>query len=52
MIQDWADRFDLFEQQQVVAASMHHTVRLESVPEVPDELSKGMVAARAYLLIA
>ncbi|HDT1677159.1 TPA: tyrosine-type recombinase/integrase [Enterobacter hormaechei subsp. steigerwaltii] len=47
MMQDWADRLDLFEQHQVEAASMHLTVHLEGVPEVPDEVPEGAEAAIA-----
>jgi integrase len=35
MMQDWADRLDLFEQDQVEAASMPLTVHLEGVPVIP-----------------
>jgi hypothetical protein len=34
MMQDWADRLDLFEQNQVEAASMPLTVHLEGVPRL------------------
>ena len=37
MMQDWADRLDLFEQNQVEAASMPLTVHLEGVPAFPGE---------------
>ena len=37
MMQDWADRLDLFEQNMVEAASMPLTVHLEGVPLVSDE---------------
>ena len=37
MMQDWADRLDLFEQNQVEAASMPLTVHLEGVPAFPSE---------------
>ena len=37
MMQDWADRLDLFEQNMVEAASMPLTIRLEGVPVVSDE---------------
>lgn len=34
MIQDWADRLDLFEQGQVQAASTHLTIHLQGVPTI------------------
>ena len=37
MMQDWADRLDLFERNMVEAASMPLTVHLEGVPLVSDE---------------
>ncbi len=37
MMQDWADRLDLFEQNMVEAASMPLTVHLEGVPLLSDE---------------
>lgn len=37
MMQDWADRLDLFEQNQVEAASMLLTVHLEGVAALPSE---------------
>ena len=37
MMQDWADRLDLFEQNQVEPASMPLTVHLEGVPLLTDE---------------
>ena len=36
MMQDWADRLDLFEQNMAKAASMPLTIRLEGVPVVSD----------------
>ncbi|TCO75562.1 integrase [Plasticicumulans lactativorans] len=36
MMQDWADRLDLFEQNMAEAASMPLTIRLEGVPVVSD----------------
>lgn len=45
MMQDWADRLDLFEQHQVEPASMHLTIHLKGVPEVPDEVPEGAKAA-------
>ena len=37
MMQDWADRLDLFEQNRAEAASMPLTVHLEGVPVISDE---------------
>ena len=34
MMQDWADRLDLFEQNMVEAASMPLTIHLEGVPAI------------------
>ncbi|EPB9494645.1 TPA: tyrosine-type recombinase/integrase [Pseudomonas aeruginosa] len=47
MMQDWADRLDLFEQLQVEAASMHLTVHLEGVPEVPETVPENAQAPAA-----
>src|SRR3546814_12998435 len=41
MMQDWADRLDLFEQTQVEAASMPPTAHLEGVPAFPREQTAG-----------
>ncbi|CUJ60060.1 Putative prophage CPS-53 integrase [Achromobacter xylosoxidans] len=37
MMQDWADRLDLFEQNQVEAASTHLTVTLQGLPTIPGQ---------------
>ncbi|UZZ09397.1 tyrosine-type recombinase/integrase [Ectopseudomonas mendocina] len=34
MMQDWADRIDLFEQNQVAVASMHLTITLQGLPTI------------------
>ncbi|MDP2747815.1 integrase arm-type DNA-binding domain-containing protein [Pseudomonas sp.] len=34
MMQDWADRLDLFEQNQVAVASMHLTITLQGLPTI------------------
>ena len=34
MMQDWADRLDLFEQNQVQVASMHLTIHLQGLPTI------------------
>lgn len=41
MMQDWADRLDLFEQGQVEAASAHLTVHLEGVTGATDDRNAG-----------
>lgn len=55
MIQDWADRLDLFEQNMVEAASMPLTIHLEGVPVLSDEEAASAppkpAAASAPLLI-
>ena len=55
MMQDWADRLDLFEQNQVEAASMPLTVHLEGVPAFPNEQTASVpstpVAASPVLLV-
>ena len=55
MMQDWADRLDLFEQNQVEAASMPLTVHLEGVPAFPNEQTASApstpVAASPILLV-
>jgi len=55
MMQDWADRLDLFEQNQVEAASMPLTVHLEGVPAFPSEQTASApstpVAASPSLLV-
>jgi integrase len=55
MMQDWADRLDLFEQNQVEAASMPLTVHLEGVPAFPSEQTANApstpVAASPILLV-
>jgi len=47
MMQDWADRLDLFEQNMVEAASMPLTIRLEGVPVVSDEEAAAAPPATA-----
>ncbi len=37
MMQDWADRLDLFEQNQVEAASTHLTITLQGLPTIPGQ---------------
>ena len=37
MMQDWADRLDLFEQNQVEVASMHLTITLQGLPTIPGQ---------------
>lgn len=52
MMQDWADRLDLFEQRQVEAASMPLTIHLEGVPQLAggfDEVVPS-AATRASIL--
>ena len=55
MMQDWADRLDLFEQNMVEAASMPLTIHLEGVPVLSDEEAASVppkpAAASAPLLI-
>lgn len=55
MMQDWADRLDLFEQNLVEAASMPLTIHLEGVPVLSDEEAASappkVAAASAPLLI-
>ena len=55
MMQDWADRLDLFEQNMVEAASMQLTIHLEGVPVLSDEEAASAppkpAAASAPLLI-
>ena len=55
MMQDWADRLDLFEQNMVEAASMPLTIHLEGVPVLSDEEAASATpkpaAASAPLLI-
>ena len=55
MMQDWADRLDLFEQNMVEAASMPLTIHLEGVPVISDEEAASappkVAAASAPLLI-
>lgn len=46
MMQDWADRLDLFEQNQVEAASAHLTIRLEGFPMAGGD-PNGQVPAAA-----
>lgn len=47
MMQDWADRLDLFEQNQVEAASAHLSVQLAGVPAQPGEGTETSAAAIA-----
>src|SRR3546814_14413616 len=55
MMQDWADRLDLFEQNQVEAASMPLTAHLEGVPAFPSEQTASApstpIAASPILLV-
>ncbi len=55
MMQDWADRLDLFEQNQVEAASMPLTVHLEGVPAFQSEQTANApstpVSASPILLV-
>ena len=55
MMQDWADRLDLFEQNMVEAASMPLTIHLDGVPVLSDEEAASAppkpAAASAPLLI-
>lgn len=37
MMQDWADRLDLFEQNQIEAASTHLTITLQGLPTIPGQ---------------
>ncbi|MCZ8403417.1 integrase [Achromobacter xylosoxidans] len=37
MMQDWADRLDLFEQDQVEVASTHLTITLQGLPTIPGQ---------------
>lgn len=55
MMQDWADRLDLFEQGQVEAASAHLTVRLEGFPApagATDESGSLSIAAASALVLS
>lgn len=55
MMQDWADRLDLFEQDQVEAASAHLTVRLEGFPAAAgdaDEPESLPVTATSALVLS
>ncbi|WCM86877.1 MULTISPECIES: tyrosine-type recombinase/integrase [Pseudomonadota] len=56
MMQDWADRLDLFEQHQVEAGSMRLTLHLEGVPEVLHEHShhdaRGVIAPTPVRLVS
>jgi len=45
MMQDWADRLDLFEQNQVEVASMHLTITLQGLPTIA-----GQAAAQAPVI--
>lgn len=45
MMQDWADRLDLLEQGQVVAASAHLTIHIEGVPAMAEGDEPATVAA-------
>jgi len=47
MMQDWADRLDLFEQNMVEAARMPLTIRLEGVPVVSDDEAAAAPPATA-----
>ncbi|NIJ75512.1 integrase [Xanthomonas campestris] len=55
MMQDWADRLDLFEQGQVEAASAHLTVRLEGFPAAAgdtDEPGSLSITATSALVLS
>lgn len=55
MMQDWADRLDLFEQGQVEAASAHLTVRLEGFPAAAgdtDEPGSPSITATSALVLS
>lgn len=58
MMQDWADRLDLFEQDQVVAASMPLTIQFEDVtiapqrPQASNESASVAHGATPILLVA
>lgn len=51
MMQDWADRLDLFEQNKVEAASMPLTLRMEDVPSLEEGKHRPPPAAAPILLI-
>ncbi|MHC9084871.1 tyrosine-type recombinase/integrase [Luteimonas sp. RIT-PG2_3] len=44
MMQDWADRLDLFEQNQVEAASTHLTITLQGLPTMAGQARTDMLA--------
>lgn len=50
MMQDWADRLDLLEQGEVVAASTHLTIRIDGMPML--EGMEGMSAAQGAASMA
>src|SRR5690606_34084955 len=47
MMQDWADRLDLFEQNQVEAASMPLTIHLESASAIFDQQASSILPRTA-----
>lgn len=50
MMQDWADRLDLFEQNQVDIASRHLTIHLQGVPEMPEkETGEPITVSAAFI---
>lgn len=52
MMQDWADRFDLFEQNKVEAASMPLTLRMEDVPRLEGANNTSRPQAAPILLVS
>lgn len=51
MMQDWADRLDLFEQHQVDAASSPLTIHLEGVPQLGEEFERAAAMTSAPILV-
>lgn len=45
MMQDWADRLDLLEQNRVEVASAHLTIHIEGVPAIAEEDKSGAIVA-------
>jgi hypothetical protein len=41
MMQDWADRLDLFEQNQVEVASTHLTITLQGLPTIAGQAARS-----------
>ncbi|EOT7838588.1 TPA: tyrosine-type recombinase/integrase [Pseudomonas aeruginosa] len=52
MMQDWADRLDLFEQNKVEAASMPLTLRMEDVPRLEGANNTSQPQAAPILLVS